>query len=153
LIPRRIDAARVAPMPWRNGLGATRELASDVDADGTLVWRLSLATLDRDAPFSAFPGMDRLLVALGAAELHIDCETHVLAQGDQVRFAGEAEVHARVPAPTRALNVMTRRGAAHASVTLRATLGTTPSATDLRDVVDLTVDLGTTVAEVRIRRG
>ena len=55
---RLIAAASVAATPWRNGGGRTREL---------LVWpsaqdwrlRLSLADIEHDGPFSAFPRITR----------------------------------------------------------------------------------------------
>ena len=138
-----VDPVRVAPVPWHNGLGATRELASLHDDDGALLWRISLASLSGDAAFSDFPGLDRLFVALGAVALEIDGERHVLDHRDQVRFAGTAAVCAHVPAPTQALNVMTRSGRARASVTLRASSAPAPDA-------DVTVDLGADVADIRI---
>jgi environmental stress-induced protein Ves len=117
--PQRLDPTRVAPAPWRNGAGATRELAARRDPAGRLLWRISLASLDRDAPFSTFPGLDRLFVALGPLRLVVDAESHTLVAGQQLRFAGEASVRAVVDVPTQALNVMTQRGALQARVALR----------------------------------
>lgn len=59
----------MAPEPWRNGAGTTRELASRTDAGGELLWRISLASLDDDAAFSVFAGLDRLFVALAPLRL------------------------------------------------------------------------------------
>ena len=42
----------VAPQPWANGGGTTRELL--VAEDGA--WRVSLAEIEQDGPFSSFPG-------------------------------------------------------------------------------------------------
>ena len=55
---RQVELQHVKPAPWRNGGGATREL---------LVWprqeawsvRVSVATIARSRPFSAFPGITR----------------------------------------------------------------------------------------------
>lgn len=114
-----LDPSRVAPVPWRNGAGATRELASWSDEDGTS-WRISVADLDRDAPFSTFTGLDRLFVALGAIRLRVDGTVVQLAAGEQTRFPGEACVSVDLEGPTRALNVMTRRGTWRADVVCRS---------------------------------
>ena len=138
-----LDPSRVASSPWRNGAGATRELATAADATGRILWRISVADLDRDAPFSTFPGLDRLLVALGPLRLTVDGRQRRLAAGDQVRFAGEAPVAVALAAPTRALNVMTRRGVCRAEVTLRSAAGPCLGA-------DATVLLDQLAADIRI---
>ena len=77
--------------------------------------RISLASLERDAPFSAYPGFDRTFCLLGphAVTLIVDGVARVLAPGGWTSFAGETEVAARVDAgPVRAINVMTERGLA-----------------------------------------
>ncbi len=114
-----LDALRVAPVRWRNGAGATRELAIATDSDGETLWRISLADIDKAAPFSEFPGLDRLFTALGELRLTIDGSVVHLESGGQVRFPGEALVSVALDQPTRALNVMTRRGAWHADVVHR----------------------------------
>ena len=53
----------VAPQPWRNGGGVTRELLKWPDADDWIL-RLSVADIEKDGPFSAFPGVRRWIVAL-----------------------------------------------------------------------------------------
>ncbi|MEH0580332.1 HutD family protein [Streptomyces sp. B21-108] len=141
-----LDPSQVAPTPWRNGAGATRELTTETDASGQVLWRISVADLDRDAPFSTFPGLDRLFVALGPLRLTVDGRQQPLAAGDQARFAGEAPVTVALDAPTRALNVMTRRGACRAEVTLRpASAPRLPA-----DATTLTVLLDEFAADVRL---
>lgn len=81
--------------------------------------RISLALLERDAPFSAYPGFNRTFCLLGphAVTLIVDGVARVLAPGDWTSFAGETEVAARVDAgQVRAVNVMTLRGLAQHSV-------------------------------------
>ena len=54
-------------MPWANGRGVTREIAVARAPDGSsapFLWRASMADLDGDGPFSAFPDVDRVLVLL-----------------------------------------------------------------------------------------
>jgi uncharacterized protein len=56
-------------LPWKNGGGTTRHLAQDVETEGQPGWRLSLAEIDRDGPFSLFPGMRRHHVIVYGAGL------------------------------------------------------------------------------------
>ena len=41
-------------MPWKNGGGQTTELVRN-SPDGDYSWRLSLADIDLNGPFSSFP--------------------------------------------------------------------------------------------------
>ena len=91
-----VRSADVAPQPWANGGGTTRELL--VADDGA--WRISLADIGSDGPFSSFPGRRRLLTV-------VDGETHVVEPQRPFAFPGDAEVVASVPdGPVRALNVI-----------------------------------------------
>ena len=114
--------------PWRNGGGRTRTIATQMrdvralDADtGNETpwdWRISVATIERSGPFSAFPGVDRSSMLLGAGriELRAAGETTLCMQrpGQVVAYRGDtdwtATVHRDGP-PLSLLNVMTRRGA------------------------------------------
>lgn len=101
-----IRARDCAEQPWRNGAGRTRTLWSGQGA------RVSVAVLDRDAPFSVFAGFERTFFLLGpdAVTLSVDGDLRRLEAGDWTSFAGEAEVAVRLEAgPVRALNVMTAR--------------------------------------------
>ena len=49
-------------VPWKNGLGMTREVANASGADSVMIWRISLATVDRDGPFSDFTGYKRIIM-------------------------------------------------------------------------------------------
>ena len=56
-------------MPWKNGAGRTTEIAvhpagAALDA---FAWRVSIADVERDGPFSRFPGIDRTIVLLDGA--------------------------------------------------------------------------------------
>ncbi|MGV9297458.1 HutD/Ves family protein [Amycolatopsis sp. NPDC003676] len=135
-----LNPFEVTPVPWRNGAGTTRELAAD--PSGETLWRISVADLLEDAPFSAFPDIDRLFTALGPLRLTINGTTTDLGRGDQIRFAGEDTVTVSLDQPTQALNVMTRRGRYRAEVVLRA-----PEA-DRVDGVAATVDLDGQIADV-----
>jgi uncharacterized protein len=51
-------------MPWRNGLGVTTEVARRPESSESFDWRVSVATVASDGPFSSFPGYDRVIVAI-----------------------------------------------------------------------------------------
>ncbi|WP_037370493.1 HutD/Ves family protein [Amycolatopsis orientalis] len=137
-----LNPSEVSPVPWRNGAGTTRELAADTGPDGEPRWRVSLADLLEDAPFSSFPGIDRLFTALGPLRLTVNGSATDLERGDQLRFAGEDAVTVALDQPAQALNVMTRRGLYRAEVVLRS-----PAETGADGAV-ATVDLGEQIAEV-----
>lgn len=63
LSSRVIPANEYRRERWRNQLGWTREILRLGDADGWAL-RLSIAEIEQDAAFSAFPGIDRELVLL-----------------------------------------------------------------------------------------
>lgn len=139
-----LDPVRVEPAPWRNGAGSTRELAVGRGSGGQLSWRISVATLEADAPFSLFPGMDRVFVAMGPLRLTVDGDIVVLSAGEQTRFAGELPVAVCLDAPTTALNVMTRRDLWRAEVHLH------PVEVPSDACADATVLLAEMVADVRL---
>ncbi|MBY8885272.1 HutD family protein [Streptomyces sp. PTM05] len=107
--------------PWRNGGGSTRGIAS-FPTGSTLAdfdWRVSLAEVEADGPFSAFPGIDRVIMLVdgGGMDLDVDGATHRLGRFDTLAFDGDATTTCRLPAgPTRDLNLMTRRGRTRGSL-------------------------------------
>ncbi|WP_105439879.1 HutD family protein [Neorhizobium sp. T25_13] len=104
-------------MPWKNGGGETVEIAvyparaSIEDFD----WRISMATVASDGPFSIFADVDRTLSILSGAgmELTIDGGPPVTLELDSepCPFSADRPVFATlVDGVTTDLNVMTRRG-------------------------------------------
>ena len=68
-----LRAAEHRHMPWKNGLGATIEIAV-FPADAGLAefeWRVSMATVANDGAFSGFEGIDRTLTVLGGDGLSL----------------------------------------------------------------------------------
>ncbi|TRL33816.1 HutD family protein [Rhizobium straminoryzae] len=63
-------------MPWKNGGGETAEIAVFPPAAGldSFDWRISMATVATDGPFSAFPGIDRTLTILSGRGIVLDTE-------------------------------------------------------------------------------
>jgi environmental stress-induced protein Ves len=114
---RRFDIDRLPATPWKNGGGVTREIACHPSGAGIgdFLWRLSIATIARDGPFSLFPGIDRLIALLDGPGVRL-----VTADGainhwldrplEPYAFAGETPIEARVPGGASSdFNVMTRR--------------------------------------------
>lgn len=104
-------------VPWRNGRGMTTEIAQETDGAGGFLWRFSLAEVTEDGAFSAFPGIDRLiLVAEGAGmALSIDGAAPVAVprEGAALAFSGDAMVRcALAGGAVTAANLMVARGTA-----------------------------------------
>ncbi|HKS54305.1 MAG TPA: HutD family protein [Steroidobacteraceae bacterium] len=100
--------------PWKNGGGTTRDII--VSPPGASLdefdWRLSLAQVDRDGPFSRFDGVDRTLVLLSGEMLLQEPDRCIgLIRGEPVEFPGERTIEAALNGgSTLDFNVMTRRG-------------------------------------------
>jgi environmental stress-induced protein Ves len=88
-------------MPWRNGKGFTLEIAREPAAGADFAWRLSLADIDRDGQFSAYPGYRRALVLIAGNALELTFQNHGscrLHSGRRaVRFEGEWQTRCAVP--------------------------------------------------------
>ena len=122
--PERFDLRRIPPQPWKNGAGVTRKIAVGHQGvgEGDFGWRFSLAEVERDAPFSAFPGIDRCIVLLRGAGMRLRSDGGELDQRlDQAlvpfHFSGDTPLSATLlNGPSSDFNVMTRRGAWAADV-------------------------------------
>jgi uncharacterized protein len=123
--PERFDLRHIAPQPWKNGAGLTREIAIGPKGAGagSFDWRFSLAEVERDAPFSAFPGIDRCIVLLRGAGMRLRSAggeiDHRLEQPlTPFHFSGDKPLSAALVAGASSdFNVMTRRGVWAAEVT------------------------------------
>jgi environmental stress-induced protein Ves len=119
-------------MRWRNGAGWTTELAvhpADASVDRGFDWRLSVAEIDADSDFSAFPDYDRTILLLEGNGMELalgDGSEPVMlnVRGAPFRFSGATTVHCRLlDGPSRDFNVMVRRGRLHAKTSFRPLLG------------------------------
>ena len=128
--------SRMRPIPaheyrrerWRNGTGWTREILRWPEHADDWDWRLSIAEIEQDGPFSSFPGVERELVLLQGAgvRLHFDDgETReVLPPHGRVRFAGERAAHGElVDGLTHDFNLMWRRDRIDAELWHRPLVG------------------------------
>ncbi|WP_432258101.1 HutD/Ves family protein [Cupriavidus sp. TMH.W2] len=122
--PQRFALADIAPTRWKNGGGNTREIAVWPPAAGMddFIWRLSVADIERDGPFSAFPGIDRQIVLLEGAGVTLRADdasfSHRLERiGEPFAFSGDTGLQSTLlGGATRDFNVMTRRGHCRARV-------------------------------------
>lgn len=118
--------------PWANGGGITYEvLRSPADA-AEFDWRLSVAEVSAEGPFSIFPDIDRTLVLLsGSMKVVIDDVVMDVERFVPLAFAGESAGRALLQnGPTMDLNIMVRRGRTRVDLRLLsdAHLGLAPAA-------------------------
>lgn len=110
---RRADA-------WKNGGGVTREIAAWPEDAGTgdFAWRVSLADVAADGPFSAFPEVDRTLTLVEGAGMDLTvagAHRRVAERYAPQDFAGDEPTDCRlIDGPVRNFNVMYRRGTVRA---------------------------------------
>jgi environmental stress-induced protein Ves len=118
-----VHVADVAPTPWKNGGGTTRELVAWPNA-ADWVWRLSVAEVARSGPFSTFDGVQRWFAVLAGAgvRLHLQApggaQTHDLtATSAPLCFDGAVPTHCDLlNGPTQDFNLMLRRDKATGQV-------------------------------------
>ena len=120
---RLIDFTELTATPWKNGGGVTRELAC-TPAGATFddfLWRVSIADVNQSGPFSAFPGIDRIITLLDGDGMHLAFDngaTHDLTTPlTPYRFRGEDRLHASLAGtPSQDFNLMLRRDAVDGNV-------------------------------------
>jgi environmental stress-induced protein Ves len=105
-------------MRWANGGGWTTEIIAE-PSSARWTWRLSVADIEVDGPFSAFPGVDRSIALLRGAGFGLT----VGASGERLidtpfrpfDFAGDETTSCRlIDGPVQDLNLMSvRAGARH----------------------------------------
>lgn len=107
----RVDLHQCAPQAWRNGGGITHELAAWPTPDDWQ-WRVSVARIDRDGPFSAFEDVQRWFAVLTGNGVRLSWPTHqttLTPQSQPLSFAGAPACHAQlVDGVTLDFNLMTR---------------------------------------------
>lgn len=110
-------ADAVPPQPWHNGGGSTRVLHSG-PASAEWLWRVSLADITQDGPFSAFPGVRRWFTVVQGAGVRQGLAAGSVAltpNSSPVAFDGaEAPGCSLLGGATRELNLMLRAPGARA---------------------------------------
>lgn len=106
-------------MPWKNGRGATTELAIHPQGSDLGLrpfdWRISVADVTEDGDFSPFPGYDRSLVVVRGAGMELDFATaapplRLSWPGALAAFSGDWSTRSRLlNGPVRDFNVMSAR--------------------------------------------
>jgi environmental stress-induced protein Ves len=113
-------------MPWANGLGTSYEVASDRNADGEWTWRVAIAPVVEEGPFSVMPGVDRELVVIegNGMVLEVDGESVECLPSRAIRFSGDSITFARlVDGPVVDLGLMTVRDSVIGSMVVIADIG------------------------------
>ncbi|WP_064685668.1 HutD/Ves family protein [Rhizobium bangladeshense] len=113
---RILLAADHKRMPWKNGGGETVEIAVSPEDAGLagFDWRVSMATVAADGPFSIFPGIDRTLAILAGNGMELDIEggapVLLTVASEPLAFPADIPVTAKLQdGAITDLNVMTRR--------------------------------------------
>ena len=103
-----ISVFDLPPTPWKNGGGTTREIAQSPGPKG-FSWRLSVADVDSEGPFSRFSGLSRILTVIegDGFELYGPDGRYDLRRLVPFRFSGDADVSSRLgTGPIRDFNVI-----------------------------------------------
>ena len=126
---RFLPASARTAVPWKNGGGVTREIAAWPEGAGMddFAWRVSLAEVAADGPFSAFPDVDRTLTVVEGAgmDLTVGGERWLVNTRYVPRdFRGDLPTDCRLlDGPVVNLNVMWRRGAGPTTPTVAVVRG------------------------------
>lgn len=120
----RFDTAALAAAPWKNGGGTTREIACIPPGAGMdgFDWRVSIATIAAAGPFSAFAGVDRVIMLLDGAGVRLRSgdgriDHRLDAPYAPFAFPGDVALDCELlGGRSDDFNVMTRRGKLRAEV-------------------------------------
>ena len=102
----RFQRADLVATPWKNGGGVTREILSWPPGStvANFDWRVSIAHIASSGPFSAFPGVDRVITLLEGAGVDLRSSGGAINHSLDhplvpFAFAGEAPIDARLLGP------------------------------------------------------
>lgn len=117
---RHLNPASYKVMPWKNGGGSTTELFVAPGPTG-FRWRVSIASVSQDGPFSVFAGYDRHIMTLSGAGMVLDCgpqgEIAVTPALVPKTFSGDWKTSARLlEGPVQDYNLMVERSYARSSL-------------------------------------
>jgi uncharacterized protein len=122
-------------MPWKNAGGTTTEIFVFPETSGIsgapFDWRVSIADVARDGPFSLFPGYDRHIMAIAGHGMVLEGGPEgpisLAANFAPRRFSGDWAIAGRlISGPVRDFNLMVRRDR------YDSRLGTLEASSDLR---------------------
>lgn len=99
-------------MPWKNGGGETTEIFVTPPA-GNFDWRVSIATVNVDGPFSTFVGYERHIMMLSGQGMALDVAGRGKFDLESLKpfsFSGDAQVNGSLShGPVEDFNLMVRR--------------------------------------------
>ena len=106
-------------MPWKNGGGVTTEIFASPPS-GSFDWRVSIATVNADGPFSTFNGYERHIMTLSGEGMVLDIEgsgKFILEPFRPFSFSGDAQVHGSLLRGTvMDFNLIVRRDFGHGTL-------------------------------------
>jgi hypothetical protein len=124
----KLTPADYRHMPWRNGGGTTTEIAIAPGGTGLsgerFLYRVSIADVATDGPFSRFEGYDRHIMLLAGAGMTLDCggsgRIELTTPFEPHTFSGDWEVHgALVAGAVRDFNLIADRAKVSSSLEVR----------------------------------
>lgn len=126
---RLIRPSEHRPQRWKNGGGTTteivREPASDATPEDRFLYRVSIADVASDGPFSSFEGYDRHIMLLSGNGMRLDCGEHgslLLTKHEPRSFSGDWKVTGTLlDGPVRDFNLMVDRARLRATLEVTAT--------------------------------
>ena len=113
-------------MPWANGRGTSYEIASDRNEAGEWTWRLAMAPVNEDGPFSRIECVNRSLAVVEGAGmlLSVDRKKLQCLPMQVVRFRGDAITEATLTdGPIMDINLMVRRKEADGEMAIVSNAG------------------------------
>lgn len=109
---RVIGPSEYRDMPWKNGGGVTTEIYIS-PYSGVFDWRVSIAKVNADGPFSAFTGYERHIMTLSGEGMVLDIAGRGKFPLEPLRpfsFSGDAKVHGSLSrGAVMDFNLMVRR--------------------------------------------
>ncbi len=111
-----VQLSEVAASLWRNGGGVTRELVVWPKGTPEWTWRMSVAQISQNGPFSTFEGMQRWFAVLGGEGVTLDVAGGVrrlTCESEPFEFDGASPVQCQlIDGATQDFNLMVRRAEA-----------------------------------------
>lgn len=129
---RLIRPSEHRPQRWKNGGGTTTEIVREPRQEpngrnGRFLYRVSIAEVASDGPFSRFDGYDRHIMVLEGHGMRLDCGAHgaiELAPLVPRAFSGDWDVSGTLhDGPVRDFNVILDRAALRGSLEVVRTAG------------------------------
>ncbi|WP_295959475.1 HutD family protein [Rhodoferax sp.] len=116
------NTATLPATPWKNGGGTTIEVVCQPPGAGmdSFDWRVSIATIAAAGPFSAFPGVDRVIMLLDGAGVRLfggAIDHRLDTPSVPFVFSGDVALGCELlGGASTDFNLMTRRGRVQAEV-------------------------------------